>query len=81
MEIAKNNIPTLKEIVRENTVAFSHYRKGFFYYTVIVKDVKYCFPVPIDDIGDATLLNYDKASLFMRYIRKAIDDSSFIVSA
>lgn len=28
------------------------------------------FPVPISDIGNATFLAFDKAILFMRYIRK-----------
>jgi uncharacterized membrane protein len=31
------------------------------------------FPVPIDDIGNATFLNEDKGLLFMRYIRKFLD--------
>jgi len=30
------------------------------------------FPVPIDDTGDGTFLNEDKAMLFMRYIRKQL---------
>lgn len=32
------------------------------------------FPVPIEDIGDATFLAEDKAILFMRYIRKYIEE-------
>ena len=31
------------------------------------------FPVPIEDIGDATFLADDKALLFMRYIRKHLE--------
>jgi hypothetical protein len=30
------------------------------------------------DIGDATLLANDKALVFMRYIRKAIEDGTFV---
>lgn len=38
----------------------------------------YIFPVPIEDIGSATLLAEDKAITFMRWIRKAIEDKTFI---
>ena len=38
----------------------------------------YEFPVPLSDIGDATLLVSDKAILFMRYIRKALENKEFI---
>jgi hypothetical protein len=31
------------------------------------------FPVPTEDIGNATFLAEDKAMLFMRYIRKHLD--------
>jgi hypothetical protein len=71
---------TLKEIVKDNRVYFSHYRAGHLYYTVTVKEQKYNFPVPIDDIGDATFLNEDKAIIMMRYIRKAMADSTFVVT-
>ena len=33
-------------------------------------DDGFTFPVPIDDIGNATFLATDKAIVFMRYIRK-----------
>ncbi len=36
----------------------------------------YIFPVPIADTGDATFKGNDKASLFMRYIRIAMEDGS-----
>jgi hypothetical protein len=38
----------------------------------------YKFPVPIGDIGTSTIRTRDKAMLFMRWIRKAIDDKTFI---
>lgn len=38
----------------------------------------YEFPVPLSDIGDATLLATDKAIMFMRYIRKALENKEFI---
>ena len=70
----------IKEIVRDNTVSFAKYRQGFAYYTVRVpsEGEDYVFPVPLADIGDATLLAKDKAMVFMRYIRKAIDDGTFV---
>ena len=67
--------PTLKDLVKNNRVQFSHYRKGFMYYSVPFEGLTYLFPVPLDDIGDATLLNEDKAMLFMRYIRKALKNN------
>ncbi|WP_143473493.1 hypothetical protein [Flavilitoribacter nigricans] len=68
---------TLKEIVKNNQVHFSSYRKGVLYYSVVVEDKTYRFPVPIEDTGDATFLDTDKAMLFMRYIRKALKEQTF----
>ena len=69
---------TVKEIVKDNKVQFSHYRAQHLYYLVTVEDVKYSFPVPLEDVGDATFLNEDKAIIMMRYIRKALDDGTFV---
>ena len=71
---------TLTEIVKDNKVIFSYLRKGTAFYNVIVNDITYIFPVPLDDIGDATLMKEDKAIIFMRYIRKAIENKEFIKS-
>lgn len=68
----------LKTIVKNNTVNFSHYRAGHMYYHVTVEEKTYSFPVPIEDIGDATFLAEDKAMIFMRYIRKALDEKTFV---
>jgi hypothetical protein len=69
----------IKQIVKNNEVRFSRYRKGYAYYTVFVpsEDASYSFPVAISDIGDATLLATDKALVFMRYIRKALENGTF----
>lgn len=76
---------TIKEIVKDNYVKFRKYRKGILYYgIVIMNNVSvddaglYEFPVPIEDCGDADFQNSDKAILFMRYIRKALDDGTFV---
>ena len=68
----------IKEIVKGNQVYFSHYRESHLYYKVDVKGKVYMFTVPIEDIGDATFEARDKAMLFMRYIKKALDDDTFV---
>ncbi len=69
-----------QQIVKDNVVRFSMYRHGIAYYTVRVpsEGIDYLFPVPVSDIGDATLLATDKAMMFMRYIRKAIEEGTFV---
>ena len=69
----------IKDIVKNNTVRFLRYRKGTAYYGVDVHSYgKHEFPVPLEDVGDATLLDEDKAILFMRYIKRALDDGTFV---
>ncbi len=68
----------LTAIVKDNFVHFRRYRVGNFFYGVVYKGEKYEFPVPLEDIGDATLPDSDKAIMFMRYIRKAINDNTFV---
>ena len=69
---------SIKEIVKDNHVFFSHYRAGYLYYFIDVNGETFMFPVPIEDIGDATFNNKDRAMLFMRYIRKSITDNTFV---
>ena len=73
----------VKDIVKDNVVRFLKYRQGIAYYSVKVppENNEYMFPVPLADIGDATLLATDKAMVFMRYIRKAIEDGTFVKAA
>lgn len=68
----------IKTIVKDNRVTFLRYRKDTFYYGVTVEGQLYSFPVPVADIGDATLEAEDSAMLFMRYIRKALADNTFV---
>lgn len=65
----------LKTLIKDNKVKFDFYRAGVMYYTVTSHCITHRFPVRLDDIGDATLLNEDRAILFMRYIRKAIENN------
>jgi hypothetical protein len=67
----------LLDVVKDNKVIFDYLRAGYAYYKVKVDSEYYRFPVPLDDIGEATLLNEDKALIFMRYIRKALDNNEF----
>lgn len=53
-------------------VKFLYYRKGELYYQC---ENGFIFPVPIDDTGDASFNSDDKAILFMRWIRKALDSA------
>ena len=70
-------IDNLTAIVKENFVEFSRYRKGYLYYKVANNGEVYEFPILISDTGDANFEETDKAILFMRYIRKSIDDGTF----
>jgi len=72
---------TLKTIVKDNQVHFSHYRAGHLYYTVLVEGQTYVFPVPITDTGEATFHKQEKAMLLMRYIRKALAEKTFVLAA
>ncbi len=62
---------TLKDHVK-GKVTFQHYRDNQLFYKT---DSGLVFPVPIEDIGNATFLAEDKAMLFMRYIRKFLDST------
>lgn len=61
----------IKHMVGNNKIVkFVRYREGEFIY---VTECGFEFPVPISDIGTATLLAQDKAILFLRYIRKHVE--------
>lgn len=62
---------TLKDMVSNNkTVSFLYYKDSNLWYKT---ECDFAFPVPIDDVGTATMLATDKAMLFMRYIWKQLD--------
>lgn len=56
-------------IVGGKMVTFAYYKQKELWYTT---ECGFEFPVPINDTGDATFLNTDKAILFMRWIRQHI---------
>jgi len=72
-------LETIKEIVKDNEVEFSHYQSGSLYYDVTVGLKTYRFPVPITDTEEGKFLPRDKAIYFMRYIRKAIERGNFML--
>ena len=63
-------------LIKDNYVHFRRYRAGNFFYGIVFEAKRYEFPVPLEDVGDATLPDSDKAIMFMRYIRKAITDNT-----
>jgi hypothetical protein len=56
-----------RAVTNERTVKFEYYRSGECWYSTEFDEI---FPVPVQDVGTATLLSKDKAILFMRYMRK-----------
>jgi hypothetical protein len=65
--------------VKNNAARFSFYRAGHMYYDVVVVDgQRYRFPVSLEDLGTATLLAEHKAITLMRYIRKALENHTFV---
>lgn len=76
---------TVGEIVKNSCEAlFSHYRQGYLYYRVIVaipgtsREIPFVFPIEVKDLGTATVSLKEKPITLMRYIRKAVDDGSFV---
>jgi len=62
---------SIKDMVRDRKkVRFSFYRDRELWY---VTENGFEFPVPIDEVGNATFLHEDKAILFMRYIRMHVE--------
>jgi predicted ABC-type transport system involved in lysophospholipase L1 biosynthesis ATPase subunit len=67
-------------VKNDNLAYFRRYRKGILFYSVQKLDSLdlYEFPVPVEDLGDATVESTEKALFLMRYIRKAIDEGTLI---
>lgn len=66
------------KIVKNNVVYFDFYRAGNLFYKVAVDGLEYSFPVSAEDLGQATVTNEMKAITLMRYIRKAIEDGTYV---
>lgn len=61
---------SITQMVKGKQVYFEFYRKGELWYRT---EDGFKFPVPISDTGDGTFLPQDKATLFLRYIRKQLE--------
>lgn len=68
----------IKDVVKDNKVYFLFYRQQHMYYGVDVGGEKLMFPVPLEDVMEATLLAEEKAITYMRYIRKAIEGGMLV---
>ena len=75
MELTSKDITP---IVKANKVKISYVTKDTAFYTFnYIRDEvigEFLFPVPLADIGDGKLLHEDKAIIFMRWIRLAIEN-------
>lgn len=69
----------IKEMVSNGKkVKFLYYREGEFFYST---ECGFQFPVPLSDLGKATLMAEDKALLFLRYIRKHVESQKQLASS
>ena len=60
-------MPTVGDYVKgDKKAVFQYYRENVLYYKV--DDL--LFPIPLSDLGQATVNHTEKAILLMRYIRK-----------
>lgn len=79
------NITEIKKDLYKSKVDanFSHYCKGTMYYTVLINDILYQFPISIitetlgnitlsNDLGDTTFSNVIPGRLLIRWIEQAI---------
>jgi len=68
------NLPSTKDCVldgdRQKRVVFVRFQSNELWYRC---ENGFEFPVPVSDTNDAAFLPEDKASAFMRWIRKHID--------
>lgn len=62
----------ISELVKDKKVFFDFYRQGVLYYKT---EDGFRFEVPILDTGDACFNKEDKAILFMRWIRKQLENN------
>jgi hypothetical protein len=61
----------IKDMVRDHKkVRFSFYRDKELWY---ITEDGFEFPVPINEVGNATFMAEDRAILFMRYIRMHLE--------
>jgi len=69
---------SIKDLVKNNFVEIDRYRAQHIYYLIAYERKMYSFPVPLEDVQDATLHSSEKAITMMRYIRIAINNGTFV---
>ena len=70
---------TIKEIVKDRKATFVYYRQAHLYFKVVMSvDEAYLFPIPIHDLMEASVMAEERAITLMRYIRKALEDGTFV---
>lgn len=77
MEGELNMKHKLIDLVKGTTAKLINCSGGKLWYTIDVEDTRYTFPIDVTDInevGTAVFELEDKASIFMRYINKAIKE-------
>lgn len=65
----------LIDLVKGTTAKLMNCSSGKLWYSIDVEDTRYIFPIDVTDVGEVGTAVFeleDKASIFMRYINKAI---------
>jgi hypothetical protein len=67
-------------VAKDNWAHFDSFRAGIFYYNVykLNSDIGYQFQIPIEDTNGATFKAEEKSITMMRWIRKSIENKTFI---
>lgn len=61
----------IKTLVKDQRVTFQFYRDNAIWYQT---DNGFRFPIPVEDMSQAVFHPKDNAIMFMRWIRKALDN-------
>lgn len=59
----------LKDLIKGKTAVFTEYHGGNLFYQV----GSFRFPVPVDELHGASIKAEEKASVFMKWIKRAND--------
>jgi hypothetical protein len=70
---------TISQIVKHNTAVFSYYRNNVVFYEIVVNNKVYMFPISLEDVAGCSLFREVKAITLMRWIRKALEDQTFVL--
>lgn len=68
----------LIDIIKGNTATFERLRQEKMHYSIKTKTSIVYFYIPLSDTKGGTFNNTDKASIFMRWIRKCRDSDELV---